>query len=477
MTSLVWFRETDCRMHDNTALTAACNQDKQVIAVFFITPVTWQDHNIAACRIEFLLKGLKLLEKNLKTLNIPFLVFNCATYEKIPDILKKLTVHFDIQHIFANKQYEVNELKRDQAVEKLLQNQCSLNVLDDCTVIPPDKIKTQKGDFYTVFTPFKKAWIEYYQAHLIKPFPIPKKREMISIKDFKHQSLLDIPNQLKNFDNNIDMSLWPTGEKNALKALDQFIKQAIKNYQSERDFPALDSTSKLSPYLAAGMLSPRTCLQKAIKANHDQLIGGNKAIDCWISEIIWREFYKHILVGFPRVCRNRPFQLKTEKITWDENHDYFKAWQQGQTGFPLVDAAMRQLNQTGWMHNRLRMLTAMFLSKFLWLDWRLGEKYFMQHLIDGDFASNNGGWQWSASTGTDAAPYFRIFNPITQSEKFDPKGDFIRAYCPELKKLNNKIIHNPYAYDPTLDGQLNYPKPIIDYKATREHAIEAFKGL
>lgn len=476
--SIIWFRE-DLRTHDNTALAAACEQSEQVIAVYFITPKTWLQHDLSSARVSFMLNGLRLLQKNLEHLNIPLLIFQTPEFKHISNILLAVAKHYNVDHIFANKQYEVNEIARDKSVNQMLLSvNVKLHTLDDQTIIAPDKIKTQKNTVYTVFTPYKKAWIEDYLKNPSSILPVPKQRKKIEAPLFSHKTLLDkIPDTLKQFDTNIDLSTWPAGEKQALKRLDQFASDKLTLYKQERDFPALNSTSQISPYLATGMLSARVCLTKAIKANNGKVISGNPDIDCWISELIWREFYKNILVGFPRVCRNRAFQLYTEKLRWHTNKVHFESWKNGMTGFPLVDAAMRQLKQTGWMHNRLRMVTAMFFSKLLWLDWRLGEQYFMSQLIDGDFASNNGGWQWSASTGTDAAPYFRIFNPITQSQRFDPNGDFIRQYCPELAKLSNKEIHNPHEYAPDKFAKLDYPEPIIDYKASRAYAIEQFKHL
>jgi len=475
MPSIIWFRE-DLRIHDNTALIAARNQSEHLVAVYFITPKTWRSHDLAATRINFMLQGLALLQKNLDSLHIPLLVFQCPKFSDIDPILCQVAEHYKATHVFANKQYEVNELARDVSVEKALAKiNIKFHTYDDQTIIAPDKIKTQKNTVYTVFTPYKKAWINTFIEEPPIVLKVPKKAKKNDAPEFKHNTLLtDIPEKIPGFTSTVDVKLWPAGEKIALKQLDKFVSTKIKKYEKERDFPALDGTSQISPYLATGMLSARMCLEKALKANKGKLIDGNKNIDCWISELIWREFYKSILVGFPRVCRHRAFQLDTEKLKWHSNHDHLVAWKNGKTGFPIVDAAMRQLKQTGWMHNRLRMITAMFFSKLLWIDWRLGEQYFMQHLIDGDFASNNGGWQWSASTGTDAAPYFRIFNPISQSEKFDPKGEFIRQYCPELADLDDNAIHNPYEY---AIGELDYPQPIIDYKKCREYAIETFKKL
>ena len=195
----------------------------------------------------------------------------------------------------------------------------------------------------------------------------------------------------------------------------------------------------------------------------------------WLDELLWREFYQHVLYDFPKVSKHLPFKDETRHLKWENNEKDFKAWTEGKTGIPIVDAGMRQLLSTGWMHNRVRMICAMFLTKNLLVDWRKGEQFFMQHLIDGDLAANNGGWQWSASTGTDSVPYFRIFNPITQSERFDPKGDYIKKWIPELKQLNEKQIHDPYSKNPNM--RLDYPKPICDLKKTRQRALEAFKSL
>jgi deoxyribodipyrimidine photo-lyase len=250
----------------------------------------------------------------------------------------------------------------------------------------------------------------------------------------------------------------------------------IHAYHTTRDLPALEGTSQLSPYLAAGVISPRQCLLTAVSQNEGQ-ISGAPGPTTWISELTWRDFYTHVLVGFPRVSRHQPFKQKTAAIRWRTNQDEFDAWCQGQTGYPLVDAGMRQLNQTGWMHNRLRMVTAMFLTKHLLIDWRWGEKYFMQRLIDGDLAANNGGWQWSASTGTDAVPYFRIFNPFSQSQRFDPQGTFIKKYCPELTDVPAAALHDARRLGQAVrERGLVYPPLLVDHKFARQRALAEFKA-
>ena len=260
----------------------------------------------------------------------------------------------------------------------------------------------------------------------------------------------------------------------ARRWLRAFVSKRIESYHTLRDMPAEDGTSALSPYLAAGALSPRQCLHAAMEANRGRAASGKKGVTTWISELIWREFYRHVLIGFPRVCMNRPFRVETDRLPWRDDEDQFAAWCQGHTGVPIVDAGMRQLAETGWMHNRVRMITAMFLTKDLFIDWRWGQRHFMHHLIDGDFANNNGGWQWSASTGTDAAPYFRIFNPFSQSRRFDPEGQYIRRYVPELKALSADEIHEPSA---DVARKCRYPRPIVGHAEARTSAIAAFRRL
>jgi deoxyribodipyrimidine photo-lyase len=246
-------------------------------------------------------------------------------------------------------------------------------------------------------------------------------------------------------------------------------------YGAGRDIPSINGTSVLSPYLAAGVISPRQCLAMAVTQNNGT-INGQEGPTTWISELTWRDFYTHVMVGFPRVSMHQPFKLKTNSIAWRTNESDLTAWRQGKTGYPIVDAGMRQLNQTGWMHNRLRMVTAMFLSKHLLIDWRLGETYFMQRLIDGDLAANNGGWQWSASTGTDSVPYFRIFNPFSQSKRFDPDGKFIKKFCPELSDVPTAALHDAKKLSAAARS-LDYPEFVVDHKQARERALNAFKSL
>lgn len=255
--------------------------------------------------------------------------------------------------------------------------------------------------------------------------------------------------------------------------MERFCRQNLQHYQRERDFPALNGTSRLSPALACGVISVRSCWECALRANQGEFDSDNPGATTWLTELLWREFYQHLLALHPRLSRGEPYLEIGKRVPWRNSPEDLHAWQQGQTGFPLIDAAMRQLAATGWMHNRLRMVVAMFFTKNLLLDWRLGERWFMQHLIDGDLAANNGGWQWCASTGTDAAPYFRVFNPVTQSQRFDPTGEFIRHWLPELAHLDDRQIHLPSENGDLFSAR--YPAPIVDSKKSRLQAIELFR--
>jgi deoxyribodipyrimidine photo-lyase len=267
--------------------------------------------------------------------------------------------------------------------------------------------------------------------------------------------------------------LWPAGELGALRRLQQFGDACLHDYQSQRDRPAVSGTSLLSPYLALGVVAVRRCLESARVRNGGRLSAGDVGPDTWIQELLWREFYRHVVVHWPAVCRGKAFQPATEQVAWRDDDVGLQAWRAGRTGFPIVDAAMRCLLMTGFLHNRLRMVVAQFLAKDLLIDWRAGERHFSQQLVDLDFASNNGGWQWSASTGNDAVPYFRIFNPTTQGRRCDPRGEFVRRWVPEVAAVADDELHDPPS---ALRRQLGYPVPIVDHAASRARTLAAFQA-
>ena len=467
MRGLVWLR-SDLRLDDNPSFESAFLECEELLAIYFYSQEQWQNHNESNVKLDFLIQNLKSLSEDLSKLQVPLIIVNSVNFNSISMELDEFLFENDIDKIYWNREFGLNEERRDDEVRAFLTTASyPFQVFNDQILYEPGSLKTQQGGNFSVFTPFKNKWkLEFHDELLPSNFHYTK-RDILSVQS----NALTFNFKFKKI-HNCDMSLWPIGEDNALRRVEEFLSQRSTNYERDRNNPSLDGTSRLSPYLALGIISSRRCIQKGYEKNEGSLIEKDQGIVKWIDELIWREFYRNIMHLNPKVSRHQPFKDSTKNIVWKYNEQQFEAWCEGQTGFPIIDAAMRQLKQEGWMHNRLRMVVAMFFSKNMFHDWRLGEKFFMENLIDGDFSSNNGGWQWSASTGTDAAPYFRIFNPISQSEKFDKKGAFIKKYVPELKDLSSKEIHYP------TDGLFfpeGYSRPMLDLKESRLSAIEAFK--
>ena len=473
MNNLVWFR-SDLRVDDNPAFSEAVRTSIDgTIAVFFICPNQWRSHDWGAAKVDFALRSLAALSAELQKHGVPLLIDTVPTFAEVPQRLLEIARHHDCDRVLFNLEYEVNERRRDERVTALLSTKSiETTTFEEQTVLPPGTIRTGKGSFFTVFSPFKRAWIRRLEESGIPDLPGPA-------RPGANTSLAqpsEVPKNLEGFSSFKGADLWPAGEAEARRRLKQFTAEKAHEYADTRDLAAKDGTSALSPYLALGVLSIRRCLAAALAANEGHLQSGRTGgIDTWISQLIWRDFYRHVLVGYPRVSMNRAFRIDTERISWRDDPEAFDAWRQGRTGVPFVDAGMRQLLATGWMHNRLRMVTAMFLTKDLLLDWRLGEQHFMRHLVDADLANNNGGWQWSSSTGTDATPYFRIFNPWTQGRRFDPDGSYIRRWVPELADVPPRQLHDPKDSAATLRATFGYPKPIVDHSSARIRALEAFQ--
>jgi deoxyribodipyrimidine photo-lyase len=461
---LVWFRN-DLRVSDNPALHHACQSRQPVIALYIATPQQWLDHDDAAVKLDFWRRNLTNLKQDLAELNIELHFFQVDSYQQVPDLMANICQQWRINQLHFNHEYPINERHRDQAViEQCQEIGVTYQHHHDQLLLPPWSIRTKTGNPYKVFTAFSTQ----VRERLISPshlYPTPETNIKITVDRLTHECHLEeiswptVSKKMQDF--------WPAGQQEALTKLDDFCQQSICDYKAHRDIPALAGTSRISPYLACGVVSIRQCWQATL------LCEPNDGVHIWQNELLWREFYKHTLVDFPQVSKHKPLKPHTEQIEWRHDEQQLKAWEQGKTGIPLIDAAMRQLLSRGWMHNRLRMVVAMFLTKHLLIDWRLGERWFMKNLIDGDIAANNGGWQWCASTGSDAVPYFRIFNPVSQSQRFDPDGSFIRHYVPELASLSNKDIHLPS----NKNRPNNYPEPIIDLKLGRLRALSAFKGL
>ncbi len=468
---LIWLR-SDLRLHDNTALAAATERGPTVV-VYLITPEQWRAHGDAPCKVDFWLRNLRSLSQALDELNIALLIRHAATWDQAPQTLVQLCKELSIDSVHANDEYGIHESRRDAAVAKALEAEnISFHRYMDQLLFQPGSILTKTGTYFQVFSQFRKVCYARLHTALPRLVATPKPQATLAVKSDL------IPEHISGFAAPSEhlRTLWPAGEDEALRRLEQFADEHISDYKNERDFPAKPGTSQLSAYLAAGVVSPRQCLHAALQSNQGEFESGDIGAITWINELLWREFYKHILVGYPRVSRHRAFRPETEAVPWRNAPEDLAAWQEARTGLPIIDAAMRQLLETGWMHNRLRMVVAMFLTKNLLIDWREGERFFMRHLIDGDLAANNGGWQWSSSTGTDSAPYFRIFSPLSQSEKFDADGHFIKHWLPQLATLNKKEVHHP-ATAGGLFGAADYPRPIVDLKKSRERALAAFRSL
>jgi len=460
---LVWFRR-DLRAHDHAALHAALRASTQVYCVFvFDTDILDALPTRDDRRVEFLWQSVCALAETLATMaggRGPVLhVLHGSARSCIPALAQSLGV----KAVYANHDYEPDALARDHAVAQALATQgLPLNTRKDQVIFDGDEVLTKMGQPFSVFTPYKNAWLQRLDAFYVKPYPITPYAS--------HLALVPSPSDLPSlaslgFTQTNLSSLGVAGGSGAARVLlDDFLTR-IDAYDQRRDYPAVKGPSYLSVHLRFGTLSIRELVTLAKQRD-------SSGAAVWLSELIWRDFYFMILARHPRVV-HASFRPEYDAIEWAQAPELQQAWCEARTGYPIVDAAMRQLHQTGYMHNRLRMIVASFLTKDLGIDWRVGERHFAQHLIDFDLAANNGGWQWAASTGCDAQPYFRIFNPVTQSERFDPKGQFIRRYVPELAGVSDRHIHAPWLLSP-IEAQAagvrlgeTYPAPVVDHANAR----------
>jgi deoxyribodipyrimidine photo-lyase len=471
---LMWFRR-DLRVDDNAALYHALRTCRQVVCAFVFDKPILDALPRADRRVEFIRESLVELETELRQLGGGLVVRHAVAEDEIPALARAL----DVQAVFANRDDEPAALARDTHVFGALANAGILfQTFKDQVIFERDEVVTKAGAPYTVFTPYKRAWLQKVDSFFLKPYPTRGYADaLVPPPEALHTpvpTLQDIGFQPTN----LGRLEIPTGAQGGAALFDDFF-QRIDRYQVARDYPAVRGPSYLGVHLRFGTVSIR---QMAGVAHQLSLQGDNGAAT-WLSELIWRDFYFQVLAHHPRVADGKSFRPEYDKIQWHHGKHadgLFDAWCKGRTGYPLVDAAMLQINQSGYMHNRLRMVVASFLCKDLGLDWRRGEAYFAEHLNDFELASNNGGWQWASSSGCDAQPYFRIFNPVTQSERFDPEGKFIRRYLPQLAKLSNAAIHAPWAASPVeLEAAGvklgdNYPKPLVDHAEARERTLQRY---
>ncbi len=478
MTTVIWWARRDLRLHDNDALKAALAHGGPVVPVFVLDPALLAAADLSEKRVAFLFGGLRALAADLRQRGSRLIV---RRGEPLAE-LTRLVAETGAEAIYAEADSWPYGRRRDAAVAEAL----PLRLTPGVTVFPADAVRKADGGPYTVFTPFSRAW---------RALPLPAAAQLWA----PPERLPALPDDLISLPILAEPALppavpFPPGEAEALRRLRAFTLAqtrqvsenlsglaAIHRYSDDRNRMDLDGTSQLSPYLRFGMVSARRAAVAALHALEKAPdAAARKGAETWLNELIWREFYMAILHHFPFVLETA-FREELRDIPWRNDEAEFAAWCKGRTGYPVVDAAMRQLVTTGWMHNRARMIVASFLVKDLRIDWRWGERFFMQHLVDGDPAANNGGWQWTAGVGTDAAPYFRVFNPSLQGAKFDPEGAYVRQWVPELARLPLKYLHEPWTMP--LSEQIkagcrigqDYPAPIVDHALARERTLTAYK--
>ena len=470
--ALVWLRR-DLRDDDHAALYHALKQHAQVYVAFVfdadILDTLTDKHDR---RVEFIWESVRELKQSLQSGGSDLIVLHGCARQEIPALAQTLNV----SAVYANRDYEPVAIARDEAVGKALVSAGkALHLFKDQVIFEQDEIVTQTGKPYSVFTPYKNAHLARLNAFYLKAYPVRKYMHALARMSAAPMPALETLGFQRT---GLHALKLPTGMSGAQTLLTDFLDR-IESYKEARDYPAIKGVSYLSVHLRFGTISIRQLARVAWQL----ALTGHTGAATWLNELIWRDFYFQVCYHRPDLqLEGHAYRLEYDNLPFPNNADWFAAWCEGRTGFPIIDAAMRQLNQTGYMHNRLRMIVASFLSKDLLIDWRWGERYFSEKLIDFDFAANNGGWQWAASTGCDAQPYFRIFNPRSQSEKFDPQGKFIRKYVPELAALDAKSIHAPWMAG--ADGQrllvdmpvLNYVTPLVEHSVQRELALALYKN-
>lgn len=471
-TALVWFRR-DLRADDNAALFHALKAARKVWCVFILDRDILDPLPRADRRVEFIVDSLHALDAQLRALNPHARLI--VRHARAASALPRLADELHVQAVYANHDDEPAAIARDHRVRgELAERGIALHTSKDHVVFERNEVLTATGQPYTVFTPYKNAWLKKLEPFYLKAYPIAPYADALAPLPDSVPARLPGLAEIGFESTNLHELALGAGAEGAQALLSDFLPRMAR-YGETRDFPAVKGPSYLSMHLRFGTMSIRQLAREA-RAQR------NAGAQTWLSELVWRDFYHQVLYHHPQVV-DAAFKPAYDAIKWEHGKHadtLFAAWCHGRTGYPLVDAAMAQINQTGYMHNRLRMVVASFLVKDLGLDWRRGERYFAEKLNDFDLAANNGGWQWAASTGCDAQPWFRIFNPVTQSERFDPEGKFIRRYLPELAGLSNKAIHAPWLASPLelVEGNVvlgqTYPNPIVMHDEAREKTMARY---
>ena len=460
-TALCWFRR-DLRSDDHAALYHALKQSSKVYCVFvFDTDILAHLSDRSDRRVNFIWHSVRELQQALEQMGGGLIVRHGSALVEVTTLAEELGV----DALYFNHDYEPDALGRDDMVQQILQAQGIVcHHYKDQVIFEKNEVLTQSGGAYNVFTPYKNAWLKKLDSYFAQAYPVKQYATALAPQSNPLPSL-----ETLGFD---DKALnLETGMAGA-RSLFKHFRERVAHYHEQRDFPSVLGTSYLSVHVRFGTISIRELVRFALSQS-------GAGAQMWLNELIWRDFYQMLLYHYPDVV-GHAFKKKFDTIQWPGSAAHFAAWCAGQTGYPLVDAAMRQLNQTGYMHNRLRMVSASFLVKDLQVDWQKGAHYFAQKLLDFDLAANNGGWQWSASTGCDSQPWFRIFNPVTQSEKFDAQGNFIRQYVPELAQCSTKFIHAPWKMSVAQQQEngviigVDYPQPVVDHAVARDLTLELF---
>jgi len=458
MSRVIWWIRRDLRLSDSPALAEGLKHSDQIVPLFILDPTLLKTP--ASRRQVFLLNGLRQIDRDLCSRNSRLIVIQGKPLE----VLTRVRAMYEADLIVAQEDYSPYASRRDREISTHL----PLRLVSGLTVLPPAMVVKRDGMPYTIFTHFSKRWKELVNPDLLEFKSIPGR--FLWAPDLPESDLFG----------EAEFSGFPSGEDEAIRRLDHFFEHSIWNYAENRDRADIEGTSVLSPYFKFGMLSVRRAVCEAyhvIRKSPDS--ESRRGAEVWLNELIWREFYHSILYHFPHVVKGA-FNWKYRNIPWRDDPHSLQSWKDGLTGYPIIDAAMRQLAQTGWMHNRCRMIVASFLVKDLLIDWREGEHWFMQNLVDGDLAANNGGWQWAAGVGTDAAPYFRIFNPVLQSVKCDPFGQYIRRWVAELINVPSAYIHQPWLMPDSVQAQAHcrigkdYPSPIVDHAFAKQRTLAAY---
>lgn len=466
-TAIFWFRK-DLRLDDNPALRAAVEENEAVIPVYLHVPDDDGKWGEGAATRVWLHESLKSLSAELDSIDSRLVLREGSELE----LLQNLVAETNASHIYWNRLYEPETISRDKAIKESLHEQgLEVRSFNGSLLYEPWEVKNKQGTPYKVYTPFWRA----LESRGMPSQPLPRETEIpgpdqwpasVSVEDLGllpsipwHKSIIEA---------------WQPGEKGAKARLEAFLESAVEKYDKRRDLPGQPGTSRLSPHLHFGEISPRRIF-------HETASRADK-VTPYLKQIVWREFAHHLLYHFPETTEQN-LNRKFDAFPWRESKEQLQAWQKGQTGFPIVDAGMRELWHTGWMHNRVRMIVGSFLVKDLMIHWHEGARWFWDTLVDADLANNTMGWQWIAGSGADAAPYFRVFNPMTQGEKFDGEGDYIRQWVPELGDLPNKYLNQPWqAPDDVLEQAglrlgKNYPRPVVDHAEARVRALDAYQSI